>query len=162
MCIIPDSEIAEAASRGLLISSNYSSAGLTPNGYDLRVDEIMFEGSAPSRTISIPPTRWFAVSTLEWISLPDDICAQLWIRSSFARRGVISSFGKVDAGFHGRLTLSGYNAASTPLSLTSGTRFAQIVFERLCSPAGSTYDKRTGHYQGSDGIVLSRDAKDEV
>lgn len=156
MCILSDRDISSLVSRKLLISEEYSEPSLTPNGYDLRISSVQVgdDPSLPSEEATIPPGRWFAVSTMERLSLPGDITGQLWVRSSFARRGVICSFGKVDAGFMGVLTLTGYNASSRELRLERGTRFVQIVFERMCSASMSGYAERSGNYQGQDRLTL--------
>ena len=64
------------------------------------------------------------------------------------------SFGKVDAGFHGTLTLSAYNASEKEVEIPIGDRFAQIVFEMLITVSAKTYEKRSGNYQGQRGVNL--------
>ncbi len=82
------------------------------------------------------------------------ITSQLWIRSSYARKGVMASFGKVDAGFHGNLTISCFNSNDEPLEIPIGDRFCQIVFENLSSVPSELYDKKSGTYQNQRGIKL--------
>ncbi len=132
---------------------------LTPNGYDLTIAEV----SIPDKDIKvtegkavIPPKTWFAVSTLEVIRLGARYSGSLWIRTSFARRGVISSFGKIDAGFEGTLTLSAYNGSEKEVELDIGNTFAQIVVHELKSMPRSLYESRSGHYQGQRGVTLDR------
>ena len=156
MCILSDREISAFVSKKLLISENYDSASQTPNGYDLRIASVKLGDSdtEPAESLEIPPGRWFAVSSMERVSLPGDITGQLWIRSTFARKGVITSFGKVDAGFIGVLTLGGFNASSRPLMLEKGTRFVQLVFEKMCTGSHQSYAERSGNYQGQDRLTL--------
>ena len=156
MCILSDREISALAAGNQLIVENYSESSLTPNGYDLRIASVQIgdEGSLPTEEADIPAGRWFAVSTMEKLGLPHDIAAQLWIRSTFARKGVIASFGKVDAGFTGVLTLTGFNASSKTLRLTRETRFVQVIFEKLCTPSENGYAQRSGNYQGQDRLTL--------
>ena len=68
----------------------------------------------------------------------------------------MSSFGKVEAGFEGNLTLSAYNASDDTLQIKIGETFAQIVFERMESPPEKLYDKRSGTYLGQKGVTMSR------
>jgi len=84
------------------------------------------------------------------------VCAQLWLRSSYARKGLLSSFGKVDSGFEGALTIPLCNSTNRPFELKIGERFLQIVFERLLSHPQALYHQRSGHYQGSVGITLEQ------
>ncbi len=156
MCILTDAEITSMAAAGLLISETFSSHSVTPNGYDLRIRTLRLPDAPQevSGDAEIPARSWFVVSTLEKITLPDDISAQLWIRSSYARKGIFGSFGKVDAGFSGTLTLSFFNASSGAVRLSGGERVAQIVFERLCGKTEKNYASRSGNYQEQKDITL--------
>lgn len=88
------------------------------------------------------------------------VSSQLWIRSSYARKGVMASFGKVDAGFHGTLTISCFNANDEPLEIPIGDRFCQIVFEKLESMPNELYEKKSGNYQNQRGIQLKKTIKE--
>lgn len=153
MSTLSDTEIIALASEGKLVSENFFEGSVTPNGYDLRVQQIRCD-DADSDSVSIRPGSHFLVSTLEYVALPDDVVGQIWIRSSFARRGIIGSFGAVDAGFHGNLTLSFLNAGTTTLELSKGDRIAQIVFNRMESKPDRNYGERSGNYQGSRGVTV--------
>lgn len=156
MCILSDGDITAMVDSRLLIAENYDAASLTPNGYDLRISSVQLgdEDSLPAEEAQIPAGRWFAISTIEKLSMPGDVTGQLWIRSTYARKGVVASFGKVDAGFVGVLTLTGFNASSRILTLAKGTRFVQIVFERMCAHSQNSYGVRSGNYQGQDRLTL--------
>jgi dCTP deaminase len=157
MCILPDHEILSRIASGNLRIEDFSERSLTPNGYDLRIsevsipstDELVSEGKA-----TIPPMTRFLVSTTEYVALPKDVSAQLWLRTSWIRKGIVAGLGKVDAGFQGTLTFSGFNFSDSPIEIDIGDRFVQIVFERLCSPPALPYEERSGHYQGQRGITL--------
>ncbi len=158
MGVIPDHEIKERMSSGSLRIDNYFDGSLTPNGYDLRISEVSIQGNnekISSGTVIIPPKSMFYVSTMERVALPSDICAQLWLRTSWMRKGILASLGKVDAGFDGTLTLMGYNMSDKNVELPIGSRFVQIVFEKMESAAELTYEKRSGHYQGEKGVTLA-------
>ncbi len=156
MCLVPDHEIESRMKDGSLVITDYSPEGLTPNGYDLRVAEARLEGgeSVTSGTLVIPPGKLFFVSTVERVELPDDLAAQLWTRTSWLRKGLLMGLGKIDAGFHGTLTFSGFNASSVPVELPIGSRMVQMVLEEMHSPVQRTYAKRSGNYQGQKGITL--------
>lgn len=157
MTVLADKFIkAMADSRGLI--APFSDESLTPNGYDLRVAEIVVDGeSFKDGSVEVPPKTMFHLSSVEKVSLPDDYCAQLWIRSSWARKGVMASFGKVDAGFEGTLTFCAYNASNGPVTVSIGDRFCQICFEMLNRPAQKAYAKRSGHYQQQLGVTFSKE-----
>ena len=157
MSVLSDADITEYMGENILGLDPFNEKNLTPNGYDLSIEEIFIkktdqhinEGNAV-----IPPFSWFAISTKEFVKMSGRITAQLWIRSSYARKGVMASFGKVDAGFHGTLTISCFNATDEEIEIPIGDRFCQIVFEKLESVPSELYDKKSGNYQNQRGIKL--------
>ncbi len=146
--ILSDRDIKKAILAGEIGITPFSENKLTPNGYDLTIDEILIDGERKKEAV-IPPMKWFAISTLEYIKLKNHV-AQLWLRSSYARKGVMASFGKVDAGFEGNLTISAFNTHKE-IHLIAGETFCQIVFEELKSPPLKLYN---GKYKGQRGIKL--------
>jgi dCTP deaminase len=158
MAIFSDKDIVEGMMTGYLGIDDYSERGLTPNGYDLRISEIVIrgkEGKITEGIATIPPRTMFYVSTVERVRMADDICAQLWLRTSWIRKGVMASFGKIDAGFEGTLTLGAYNATDETIEIPIGERFCQMVFETLTSASEKSYEKRSGLYQGQTGVTLN-------
>ena len=159
MSILSDKDIMESLMTGLLGISDFDEKGLTPNGYDLRIAEISVRGSDivhREGVVTVPPRTVFYVSTVERIKMTDDVCAQLWLRTSWIRKGVMASFGNIDAGFEGTLTLGAFNATDDPIEIPINERFCQIVFETLTSCSDKSYSKRSGNYQGQTGITLDR------
>jgi dCTP deaminase len=159
MAVLSDADItAKLLSKELKIEPFFEK-NLTPNGYDLTIAEIVIPSAsvkADQGTVEIPAKTWFAVSTKEYIKLSAKVTAQLWIRTSHARKGVMGSFGKIDAGFEGNLTLSAFNASDQSIKLDIGDTFAQMVFEAMSSEPKALYAERSGHYQGQRGVNLSR------
>jgi dCTP deaminase len=157
MCVLPDHEIVRRTEAGELRIDNFSEGSVTPNGYDLRIAEVAVPGEVVRRegVAIIPPGAMFFVSTLERVELPPTLCAQLWLRTSWMRKGLLAGLGKVDAGFQGTLTFMAVNLSAGEVEVPIGARFVQIVFETLSSPAQLTYGKRSGNYQGQEGVTLA-------
>ncbi|MGI0149043.1 MAG: dCTP deaminase [Thermoplasmata archaeon] len=157
MGLLSDTDIRRYLAKGEIQIEPFDERNLTPNGYDVSVEEVVVPGikgrAPPTR---IPPATRFAVSTRESIRLGRHVAGQIWLRTTWARRGVVASFGMIDAGFSGTLTFGAFNASSDPLELPIGDRFAQVVFLTLESPARETYDVRSGTYQGQKGVTLNR------
>lgn len=154
--ILTDRELVEALVKKELAIEPFNRSHLTPNGYDLTIAEVLIPeraGSVKEGKTKIPPRTWFLVSTKEYVKLRG-FCAQLWLRTTFARKGILGSFGKVDAGFEGTLTLSAFNASEDEVELEIGDRFAQIVFERLGRIPELFYAERSGNYFRQRGIRL--------
>ncbi len=159
MAILSDTDILTRRAQGDLTIEPFSERSLTPNGYDVSIEEV----AVPSQDLRvrdgvarIPPHARFAVSTRETVTLGRTLAAQIWLRTTWARRGVLASFGMIDAGFSGTLTFGAFNASDAVLELPIGERFAQIVFLALESEASATYEKRSGTYQGQRGVTLDR------
>lgn len=144
---------------GRLRIEGFRRENLTPNGYDLTVAEVLLRATGEVVTegaARIPPKASFLVSTAEVVALPSDLVGDLWMRSTWARRGLLASFGKVDAGFEGTLTLGAFNAAEEAVELPLGEAFAQITFHELRTPSEGSYEERSGSYQGQRGVTLPR------
>ncbi len=159
MCILSDREIIREMAAGRLGIEPFREENLTPNGYDVTIGEIVIP-EEDMRTISgairIPPLTRFAVGTLEFFRFPTHISGQIWIRTTWARRGVIGGFGKIDAGYRGTLTLMGFNSSRKEVEMRVGDTFAQVIFIKMCSSAEKEYGERSGNYLDSRGVVLER------
>jgi dCTP deaminase len=157
MAVLSDSDILNLIEARSLRIEGFVEGNLTPNGYDVTIDEVWVPGT-DERTrdgvARIPPREWFVIGTKEFLEMPSDIIGGIWIRTTWVRRGILSSFGRIDAGFHGNLTFSAYNASSKPVDLPIGDRFAQVVFEELKSAASKAYNDRSGNYHKQRGITL--------
>ena len=157
MTVLSDLDIKNSLDKNDLTIEPFENKNLTPNGYDLSIDEIFIKKTnerVRNGIAKIPPMTWFAISTKEFIKMGPQLASQLWIRSSYARKGIMASFGKVDAGFHGTLTVSCFNSNDEPLQIPIGDKFCQIVFENLASIPSELYDKKSGNYQNQRGVKL--------
>ena len=157
MSILSDNDILNSMKNNDLGIEPFIEKNLTPNGYDLSIAEVFIKKSGEhikEGMAIIPPLTWFAISTKEFVKMGPQITSQLWIRSSYARKGILASFGKVDAGFHGTLTISCFNSNDEPIEIPIGDRFCQIVFENMSSIPSELYDKKSGTYQNQRGIKL--------
>ena len=158
MSILSDEAILAALDVGEIEIEPFITENLTPNGYDLSIKEIEIP-KGPKVTegeLTIPAGKRFAVSTKERIACGPNVCAQLWLRTSWARKGIICSFGKIDSGFDGTLTLLGFNSGEEDVKLVTGETFAQMVFEMMTGPATSLYSERSGNYQNQSGVTWSK------
>lgn len=157
MCILADGDIRRAIESGGLAIEPFAPDNLTPNGLDLTVSEVYLKAddvTVRDGTAVVPPGAWFAISTREVVTMSPETAGQLWIRSSYARRGAIAGFGKVEAGFSGTLTIGAANLGPAPLEIPIGDRFCQIVFERMHSIPEALYAERSGNYQNQRGVTL--------
>lgn len=79
------------------------------------------------------PGEHILVSSLETVSLPDDLMAVMYPRSSTNRKGIsVDQTGIIDSGYSGQLVIPiRNNTQSQTVRLYPGERFCQIVFEKL-------------------------------
>jgi dCTP deaminase len=112
----------------------------------------------------LQPGEFVLASTLECITLPDDIVGRLEGKSSLGRIGLLihSTAGYIDPGWHGHLTLELSNVAKLPITLYYRMRIGQISFLRLTSAAENLYGSKAlgSKYQGQTEPTPSRYYKD--
>lgn len=100
------------------------------------------------------PGQFVLATTMEYITLPDNLTAFVEGRSSLGRMGLfIQNAGWVDPGFSGEITLELFNANRCAIELTAGRRIGQLVFALMDEPAENPYN---GKYQGQRGATGSR------
>ena len=108
------------------------------------------------------PGEFVLGSTLERITLPDDLVARLEGKSSLGRLGLLihSTAGFIDPGFDGHVTLELSNVANLPITIYPSMKIGQISFFRLTSPAEAPYGSAGNKYQGQRGPTPSRSFRD--
>ena len=107
------------------------------------------------------PQEYILVSTLESISMPKDLMAILYPRSSTNRKGLsLDLTGVIDAGYDGQLILPiRNNTRSQAIRLYPGERLCQVVFEEL----DEEVEPRQSKYHQKDIIEgVQMEKKDEV
>ena len=112
------------------------------------------------RAFILHPGEFVLGSTLERISLPDDVVARLDGKSSLGRLGLLihSTAGFIDPGWDGQVTLELSNVSNLPITIYPGMKIGQISFVQLTEPAENPYGSGEigSKYQGQRGPVPSR------
>jgi dCTP deaminase len=106
------------------------------------------------------PGEFVLGSTLERITLPDDLVARLEGKSSLGRLGLLihSTAGFIDPGWDGHVTLELSNVANLPITIYVGMKIGQLSFVQLSEPAERPYGAEAlgSKYQGQAGPTASR------
>ena len=114
----------------------------------------------PDKPFYLHPGEFVLASTVESLTLPDDIVARLEGKSSLGRLGLLihSTAGYVDPGWSGHLTLELSNVAKLPITIYYGMKIGQISFLQLTSPVDKPYGSPGlgSKYQGDRGPTPSR------
>ncbi|HUR61177.1 MAG TPA: dCTP deaminase [Candidatus Thermoplasmatota archaeon] len=157
MAVWSDTDFLAARAAGAFAAEPWLEQDLTPNGLDLRIGHVLvpslMKEAQMEGVVSVPGMTRFLVGTQTVLTMPSDAVGSLWIRSSFARKGILASFGKVDAGFRGNLTLGAFNASHEPVDIRVGDTFCQVVLHRMASPPRKPY---AGKYQDQRGITKAK------
>lgn len=119
------------------VSPTGMSYGLSHAGYDVRCDQ----------DILLWPFRCVLASTMERFSLPDDVCADVKDKSTWARRFVTVQNTFIEPGWKGYLTLEIVNHSFRFVRIRKGDPIAQIVFMRLEERTERPY---AGKYQNQE------------
>ena len=106
------------------------------------------------------PGEFVLGSTLETVTLADDLAARLDGKSSLGRLGLLthSTAGFIDPGFSGHVTLELSNVANLPITLWPGMKIGQLCIFTLSSAAEHPYGSEVhgSRYQGQRGPTPSR------
>jgi len=163
--ILTDRDIIELANHfGRPLTKPFDIKHVTPNGYDLSIAEIKIMDNTANEIMKtnlnevyhiedgdlMIPGRTFVIGmTEEFVEMPADMVAELWIRHSFGRKGLILAASLVDAGYHGKIALTMYNCSNNPIIIKKDEKrtICQIKFEKLDTMPLEGYAMRSGHYQ---------------
>lgn len=121
------------------------------------VERVPIEDGVP---FILHPGQFALGSTLETVTIPDDIVARIEGKSSLARYGLLihSTAGFVDPGWRGKLTLEFSNVGVLGITLYYGMKIGHISFTRLSTPADNPYGSEVlrSKYQDQVGPATSR------
>jgi dCTP deaminase len=180
--LLSDRDIRSELRAGRVVLAPYDDAMIQPSSVDVRLDRFfrVFENhryphidpavEQPDLTRMVEPQadepfilhpgEFVLASTLEVITLPDDVAGRLEGKSSLGRLGLLthSTAGFIDPGFSGHVTLELSNVATLPIKLWPGMKIGQLCLFRLSSPAEHPYGSSVygSRYQGQRGPTPSR------
>ena len=180
--LLSDRDIRAEIAADRVVLDPWDPAMVQPSSVDLRLDRYfrLFDNHKYpvidpaqhqpdlTRLVDVDPKDGFVLhpgefvlgSTLETITLPDDLAARVEGKSSLGRLGLLThaTAGFVDPGFSGHVTLELSNVATLPIMLWPGMKIGQLCFIRLSSPAENPYGSAQygSHYQGQRGPTASR------
>jgi dCTP deaminase len=180
--LLSDRDIIAAVESGQLVVDPWDAELLQPSSVDVRLDRYfrVFNNTQYTHidpglqqdeltTLVEPkgddpfvlhPGEFVLGSTLEIVTLPDDLAGRLEGKSSLGRLGLLthSTAGFIDPGFTGHLTLELSNVANLPIMLWPGMKIGQLCLLRLSSAARNPYGSAAvgSRYQGQRGPTPSR------
>lgn len=112
----------------------------------------------------IAPGEFLLATTLEQVTMPDNLVARVEGRSSIGRLGltVHVTAGFIDPGFDGQITLEIANLNRYPIQIYVGMRICQLAFESMTTASERPYGSKgtNSKYQGQRGVTPSRITKE--
>ena len=180
--VLSDSAIRRLVEAGRIGIDPYDAELMQPSSLDVRVDRLfrVFRNSrypyidvkeeqegltelvevADTEPFILHPGEFVLGSTLERVTLPDDLVARLEGKSSLGRLGLLihSTAGFIDPGFDGHVTLELSNVANLPITIYPGMKIGQLSFVQMSEPAETPYGSGAlgSKYQGQRGPTPSR------
>jgi dCTP deaminase len=170
--ILPDREIKNLLSDGVITCAQASN--INPWSLDVRLDRNLLIEKRPYEVehyvpndiwkafelhdawdYKLEPQEFVLGNTIEQLNLPDDIGAELYLKSSRAREGYDHAKAVwIDPGFTGSITLEiRNNLKFNSLELYCGLAIAQLVFYKGEKPDKSY--RETGRYNGFTTVQAS-------
>ena len=147
--VLSDSAIRRLVDAGRIGIEPYDPTLMQPSSLDVRVDRLfrVFRNSrypyidvkeeqegltelvevADTEPFILHPGEFVLGSTLERVTLPDDLVARLEGKSSLGRLGLLihSTAGFIDPGFDGHVTLELSNVANLPITIYPGMKIGR-------------------------------------
>jgi len=88
-----------------------------------------------TQSILMQPGEAFLVTTREKVNMPANLTANMWLRSTLYRSGIILSGGNVAPGYCGELSFLFYNAGQAEMEIELGARVVHIMFYEILGSA---------------------------
>lgn len=157
------------------------SYGLSPSGYDLRLqdevfvesghvisgmnidpknkktinrDGLMVREDENGRYVIVPPKSPFWASTVERLKMPRSVSGFVLPKSSYARCGIEVINPLIDAGWEGNLTIACVNTSQHPMRVYLNEGFCQLCLFDI-GECEVSYDERGGLYQNAKGVMFT-------
>lgn len=175
-----DFEIRESIEKNIIGITPYDPKLINPNSLDVRLGYDFFicekycthvfdirkdtqNGkrvilNSPHECVIIKPGDFILGTTLETLTLPSCIHAQLEGKSSIARWGIEThqTGGYIDSGFSGEITLELTSAYPDPIMLFPEMPIGQLIFT-INNPCKIPYnEKKSSKYNNQSGATLSK------
>lgn len=180
--VLSDKSIREALEQGHIKIEPFNPLCVQPSSIDLRVDKQfrVFRNSLipyidvrqPQEDLTelieitendpfiLHPGEFVLGSTLERVTLPNNLVARLEGKSSLGRLGLLihSTAGFIDPGFDGNITLELSNVSNLPITIYYGMKIGQISFLLTTTPVEKPYGTKElgSRYQSQEGPTPSK------
>ena len=102
--------------------------------------ELLSYNPKKKQSIVIKPGQSYLVTTNEKVNMPEGLTANMSLRSTLYRSGIIMSGGNIPPGYCGELSFLFYNAGRAEMEIELGARIVHIIFNEVVG--------KTNQYRG--------------
>jgi len=148
------------------------SKGLNPSSYDMSLAEnfIEFNGIVldptgqktvgeykdfTSNKVFLKPGKMILGRSIEYFSLPENIMALFFIKSTWSRVGLLMNPGQINPGWKGQLTLEICNPTSHNIVLYANEGIVTVMFFEVDNP----FESYNGFYQNQFKVQKAKTSK---
>jgi deoxycytidine triphosphate deaminase len=158
--LLVSQQIREQIVNGVIESADLDKC-VAPASYQLRVGS--YRESQKGTTELLPPGEGavvqpgglLLVGCYERVHFPKNLIGLLYLRSSYARRGLLPwSQGIVEPGYSGSITIVIHNSSSSYIPIVGGERICHLMFSIADQDTEIPYGES---YQGSEGATESKE-----
>lgn len=129
--ILVDKDIKELIARNQLIVAGYDENNLNGMSYDLTVDYTLDENGKQHDTYELKPGETVFIRTQEKLSIPEEILGRVAEKNSRMRQGLVVNGPHYQPGHQTYAFLRVSNISKNTITLSKGSKIAQILFEQL-------------------------------
>lgn len=148
--ILVDKDIKERIGRNELIVEGYDEENVNSISYDLTIQSILSDNE-PTNSCDLAPSEYVIIQTKEILSIPKDIMGRIAEKNSKMRLGLKVDGPHYHPGHEStRAYLRVHNISNNVITIRSGDKIAQIIFEQLTGIPEKPY---SASFQGETQYV---------
>lgn len=144
--------LIEKLGTGELVVEPLMGESVREMGVDLYLKPTALDIDTKVTTKKIVNNRAYLFETVEKFNLPSNLCAEVSIRSSWARQGFLVPSTWVDPGFRGNLTIEVFNGGPTRI-MQKEERIIHLIFHEV--QGATSYE---GKYTNQSGITQAKES----
>ena len=121
-----------------------------------KTEQVLEFDANKTQSILMQPGEAYLVTTREKVNMPEYLTANMWLRGTLYRSGIILSGGNIAPGYTGELSFLLYNAGKAEMQIELGARIVHIMFFEV--------EGMTNSYRGQwkDGRVSTKKKEVQV
>jgi deoxycytidine triphosphate deaminase len=161
MGFLVSQQIKDLIGEGVVENVNLDEC-LAPASYQMRVGSYLESEKAAAtelksgEAVVVPPDAVLLIGTLEQVKFPKNLVGFLYLRSSYARRGLLPwSQGIIERGYVGAITVVLHNHSKSYIPIVGGQKICHLMFSPASTDTAQPY---SDIYQNSRTATPSKES----